>query len=113
MIKAAEICDEQALQLKHCSDVSPDKVAGAAKCARLLFAKSMMMATERGVPIDLRVLERYQELANANGIAAFSRDGGKYVVVLNFRGMSWDRYNVGVRGRYQELANEATERKQP
>ena len=42
---------------------------------------------------------------DANGIAAFTRDGGKYAVVLNFRGTSWEHYDVGVRGRYQELAN--------
>lgn len=41
----------------------------------------------------------------ANGIVAFIRDGGKYAVVLNFRGTSWEHYDVGVRGRYQELAN--------
>jgi 1,4-alpha-glucan branching enzyme len=40
-----------------------------------------------------------------NGVVAFTRDGGKYLVVLNFKGGSWDRYDVGVRGRYQELAN--------
>ena len=44
-------------------------------------------------------------LNDANGIAAFTRDGGKYAVVLNFRGTSWEHYDVGVRGRYQELAN--------
>jgi 1,4-alpha-glucan branching enzyme len=44
-------------------------------------------------------------LHDANGIVAFTRDGGKYVVVLNFRGNSWQHYDVGVRGRYQELAN--------
>jgi 1,4-alpha-glucan branching enzyme len=40
-----------------------------------------------------------------NGVIAFSRDGGKYLIVLNFKGDSWERYDVGVRGRYQELAN--------
>ena len=44
-------------------------------------------------------------LNDANGIVAFTRDGGKYAVVLNFRGTSWEHYDVGVRGRYQELAN--------
>jgi 1,4-alpha-glucan branching enzyme len=42
---------------------------------------------------------------DANGIVAFSRDEGKYVVVLNFKGGSWEYYDVGVRGKYQELAN--------
>ena len=27
------------------------------------------------------------------------------LVVLNFRGNCWDHYDVGVRGRYRELAN--------
>jgi 1,4-alpha-glucan branching enzyme len=44
-------------------------------------------------------------LDDANGIAAFTRDGGKYAVVLNFRGTSWEHYDIGLRGRYQELAN--------
>jgi hypothetical protein len=44
-------------------------------------------------------------LNDANGVAAFIRDAGKYLVVLNFRGGSWAHYDVGVRGRYQELAN--------
>jgi 1,4-alpha-glucan branching enzyme len=48
---------------------------------------------------------RITHLHDGNGIASFSRDGGKYVAVMNFRGMSWDRYDVGIRGRYQELAN--------
>jgi 1,4-alpha-glucan branching enzyme len=44
-------------------------------------------------------------LHNDNGIAAFSRDDGKYVVVMNFKSNSWDHYDIGIRGRYQELAN--------
>ena len=40
-----------------------------------------------------------------NGVVAFSRGGGEYLIVLNFKGNSWDRYNVGVSGRYRELAN--------
>jgi 1,4-alpha-glucan branching enzyme len=44
-------------------------------------------------------------LDEGNGVVAFTRDNGKYLVVLNFKGNSWDRYNVGVQGRYQELAN--------
>jgi 1,4-alpha-glucan branching enzyme len=40
-----------------------------------------------------------------NGVAAFTRDGGKYLVVMNFKGNSWNRYNVGVEGKYREVAN--------
>lgn len=42
---------------------------------------------------------------NGNGIVAFTRDNGKYLIVLNFKGTSWDNYNVGISGLYQELAN--------
>ena len=42
---------------------------------------------------------------DANGVIAFTRDNGKYLIVLNFKGASWDHYDVGVHGRYQELAN--------
>jgi 1,4-alpha-glucan branching enzyme len=42
---------------------------------------------------------------DANGIVAFTRDDGKYLVVLNFRGKDWESYKVGVSGRYRELAN--------
>ena len=42
---------------------------------------------------------------NDNGIVAFTRDDGKYLVVLNFRGRDWEHYRVGVSGRYRELAN--------
>ena len=48
---------------------------------------------------------RVTHIHNDNGVIAFTRDRGKYVVVLNFKGGSWDRYDIGVRGRYQELAN--------
>jgi 1,4-alpha-glucan branching enzyme len=48
---------------------------------------------------------KIEHIHNDNGIAAFSRDQGKYVVVLNFKSRSWDNYDIGVRGRYQELAN--------
>jgi len=44
-------------------------------------------------------------LHDQNGIVAFTRDDGKYLVVLNFRGKDWERYRVGVSGRYRELAN--------
>jgi 1,4-alpha-glucan branching enzyme len=40
-----------------------------------------------------------------NGIVAFTRGGGKFLVVLNFKGGDWQRYDVGVSGRYRELAN--------
>lgn len=42
---------------------------------------------------------------DGNGIAAFTRDGGKYLVVMNFRGTAWPNYGVGVSGRYREIAN--------
>jgi 1,4-alpha-glucan branching enzyme len=42
---------------------------------------------------------------DGNGVIAFTRDGGKYLVVLNFKGSGWDNYVVGVSGRYRELAN--------
>jgi 1,4-alpha-glucan branching enzyme len=42
---------------------------------------------------------------NDDGIMAFTRDHGKYLIVLNFKGKAWDNYYVGVSGRYQELAN--------
>jgi 1,4-alpha-glucan branching enzyme len=48
---------------------------------------------------------RVRHIHNDNGVAAFTRAGGKYLVVMNFKGNSWQRYNVGVSGRYRELAN--------
>ncbi|WP_440905260.1 carbohydrate-binding module family 20 domain-containing protein [Catenovulum sp. SX2] len=42
---------------------------------------------------------------NENGIAAFVRDNGKYVVVMNFKGTTWFDYDVGISGKYIELAN--------
>ncbi len=42
---------------------------------------------------------------DGNGTVAFTRDNGKYLVVLNFRGRDWRNYRVGVSGRYRELAN--------
>lgn len=42
---------------------------------------------------------------DTNGVAAFSRDGGKYVVVMNFKGTTWENYDVGISGNYRELAN--------
>lgn len=42
---------------------------------------------------------------NDNGVAAFTRANGKYLVVLNFKGSTWFNYNVGVSGTYIELLN--------
>ncbi|MFO0911035.1 MAG: alpha-amylase family glycosyl hydrolase, partial [Isosphaeraceae bacterium] len=42
---------------------------------------------------------------NDNGIVAFTRGQGRYLVVLNFGPRGWDHYNVGVSGNYRELAN--------
>jgi 1,4-alpha-glucan branching enzyme len=44
-------------------------------------------------------------LHDDNGVVAFTRGQGKYLIVLNFKGNSWDRYRVGVTGHYRELAN--------
>jgi 1,4-alpha-glucan branching enzyme len=42
---------------------------------------------------------------NDDGIAAFTRGQGKYLIVMNFKGDSWPAYRVGVEGRYKELGN--------
>lgn len=42
---------------------------------------------------------------NDNGIVAFTRDDGRYLIVMNFHGSDWPKYRVGVSGRYRELAN--------
>lgn len=42
---------------------------------------------------------------NNNKVAAFSRDGGKYVVVMNFGPTTWYDYDVGISGNYVELLN--------
>ena len=44
-------------------------------------------------------------LHDQNGIAAFTRGDGKYLIVLNFRGNRWLSYNVAISGFYKELAN--------
>jgi len=44
-------------------------------------------------------------LYNQNGVVAFTRHMGKYLVILNFKGTSWNNYGVGVSGNYQEIAN--------
>ena len=46
-----------------------------------------------------------QHIHDDNGVAAFTRDDGKFVVVLNFKSNSWHRYNVGINGEYREIAN--------
>lgn len=46
---------------------------------------------------------------DSDGVAAFSRDNGKYVVVLNFKGNSYSNYDVGISGRYRELLNSSWE----
>lgn len=48
---------------------------------------------------------RIAHIHNDNGIVAFTRGNGQYLVVLNFKGTSWDHYDVGVSGLYQEVAN--------
>ena len=42
---------------------------------------------------------------NDNGVIAFTRDQGDFVVVLNFKGNTWKDYNVNVARRYREIAN--------
>jgi 1,4-alpha-glucan branching enzyme len=44
-------------------------------------------------------------LHDQNGVVAFTRADGKYLIVLNFRWHTWHDYDVGVSGRYRELAN--------
>lgn len=48
---------------------------------------------------------RITHIHDGNGVIAFTRDAGKYLVVLNFKGSGWDNYRLGVDGRYRELAN--------
>ena len=40
-----------------------------------------------------------------NGVVAFTRGNGQYLVVMNFKHNSWANYNIGVSGRYKEIAN--------
>lgn len=42
---------------------------------------------------------------NNNGVAAFTRNNGEYLIVLNFKGTTWTDYDVGVTGYYKEVAN--------
>ncbi len=42
---------------------------------------------------------------NENGVVAFTRAGGKYLVALNFSWRSYSDYDVGVHGFYKEIAN--------
>jgi 1,4-alpha-glucan branching enzyme len=46
-----------------------------------------------------------KHLHDDNGVAAFTRGNGQYLVVMNFKHNSWENYNVGVSGRYKEIAN--------
>jgi len=46
-----------------------------------------------------------KHIHDENGVAAFTRDGGKYLIVMNFKQNSWERYDVGVSGKYREIAN--------
>jgi 1,4-alpha-glucan branching enzyme len=48
---------------------------------------------------------RITHIHNDNGVLAFTRDNDKYLIVLNFKGRSWEDYDVGISGLYQELAN--------
>ena len=42
---------------------------------------------------------------NNNGVAAFTRAGSKYIVVMNFGPTTWWNYNIGISGSYREVAN--------
>lgn len=42
---------------------------------------------------------------NDNGVIAFSRDNGKYIVVMNFGPTTWQDYDVSISGVYREIAN--------
>jgi 1,4-alpha-glucan branching enzyme len=42
---------------------------------------------------------------NDNGVVALTRDNNDYLIVLNFKGRTWTNYNVGISGRYREVAN--------
>ncbi|MER2490384.1 carbohydrate-binding module family 20 domain-containing protein [Catenovulum sediminis] len=42
---------------------------------------------------------------DANGVAAFSRNAGEYVIVMNFKGNTYQNYDIGVTGNYAEIAN--------
>ncbi len=42
---------------------------------------------------------------NDNGVAAFTRDAGRYLIVLNFGPTIWWHYDVGLSGLYKEIAN--------
>ncbi len=46
-----------------------------------------------------------KHIHDKNGVAAFTRGNGQYLVILNFKQNSWESYNVGVSGRYREIAN--------
>ncbi|WP_440903847.1 alpha-amylase family glycosyl hydrolase [Catenovulum sp. SX2] len=48
---------------------------------------------------------KVEYIHDINGIAAFSRDNGKYLVIMNFRGTDWFDYDIGLHGGYREVAN--------
>src|SRR5690606_10160909 len=65
-----------------------------------------LIELRRGDPQTLAQSDiRIVHIHDGNGVAAFTRDGGRYLVVMNFKGNSWQQYDVGVAGRFQELAN--------
>lgn len=66
---------------------------------RMLEIRSEDLETFASSPIELKY-------ANDDaGIVAFTRAGGKYLVVLNFRQTERPKYNVSALGNYRELAN--------
>ena len=46
-----------------------------------------------------------KHIHDENGVVAFTRGNGQYLVVMNFKHNSWANYNIGVSGRYKEIAN--------
>lgn len=68
LVEAADFAYDQAERLAGCSDVHPEKVAGARKVARLLYAK-VMTVDAITMHVDERVQRRYSELAQASALA--------------------------------------------
>jgi len=50
---------------------------------------------------DIKITHIYDD----NGVAVFTRDNSKYVVVLNFKGTQFENYDIGVKGNYKEVMN--------
>ncbi len=48
---------------------------------------------------------RVEYIHDYNGIAAFSRADGEYLVIMNFKGTDWYNYDIGIDGGYREIAN--------